>query len=199
MRIIFSTVRAPQDPAFTVESLAMIATGRPCTRPMPVTTPSDGRSPAVALASRPSSMKSLPPSSQSSAIRSRQNSLPAAALLSWYFAVPPLRTLSARESSSSLRDIDVSLSSFENGRAFLGEGGQRLVAVLAGQHFFVADRLQRQSVGERQVDAAVDGTFGGAGRQRTGGGDFRGQPRRRSRELARWNHLGDQPEGQRPG
>ena len=44
--MIFSTVRAPHDPAFTVESLAMIATGRPCTRPMPVTTPSAGRSPA---------------------------------------------------------------------------------------------------------------------------------------------------------
>ena len=43
MRMIFSTVRAPQEPALTVESLAMIATGRPCTRPMPVTTPSAGQ------------------------------------------------------------------------------------------------------------------------------------------------------------
>ena len=52
MRTIFSTVRSPHDPALTVESLAMIATGRPCTRPTPVTTPSAGRSPpgAVALA-----------------------------------------------------------------------------------------------------------------------------------------------------
>ena len=29
MRMIFSTVRAPHEPAFTVESFAMIATGRP--------------------------------------------------------------------------------------------------------------------------------------------------------------------------
>ena len=48
--MIFSTVRAPHDPAFTVESLAIIATGRPCTLPMPVTTPSAGRSPASTLA-----------------------------------------------------------------------------------------------------------------------------------------------------
>ncbi len=79
MRMIFSTVRAPHEPAFTVESFAMMATGRPCTRPTPVTTPSAGRSPATAFASRPSSTKSLPPSSHSKAMRSRQNSFPAAA------------------------------------------------------------------------------------------------------------------------
>ena len=45
-RTIFSTVRAPHDPAFTVGSLAMTHTGRPSTRPTPVTTPSAGRSSA---------------------------------------------------------------------------------------------------------------------------------------------------------
>src|SRR6478609_6856280 len=49
MRMIFSTVRSPHDPALTVESSAMIATGRPCTRTTPVTTPSAGRSPPAAL------------------------------------------------------------------------------------------------------------------------------------------------------
>ena len=43
MRMIFSTVRAPQEPAFTVESLAISATGRPSMVAVPVTTPSAGR------------------------------------------------------------------------------------------------------------------------------------------------------------
>ena len=50
-RTIFSTVRAPHEPAFTVGSLAITHTGRPSIRPTPVTTPSAGRSPASALAS----------------------------------------------------------------------------------------------------------------------------------------------------
>ena len=46
-RTIFSTVRAPHEPALTVGSLAMTHTGRPSMRPTPVTTPSAGRSPAA--------------------------------------------------------------------------------------------------------------------------------------------------------
>ena len=42
-RTIFSTVRAPQEPALTVGSLATTTAGRPSTRPRPVTTPSAGR------------------------------------------------------------------------------------------------------------------------------------------------------------
>ena len=42
-RTIFSTVRAPHDPAFTVGSLATTSTGRPSTVPRPVTTPSAGQ------------------------------------------------------------------------------------------------------------------------------------------------------------
>ena len=41
-RTIFSTVRAPHDPALTVGSLAMTTTARPSTVPRPVTTPSAG-------------------------------------------------------------------------------------------------------------------------------------------------------------
>ena len=48
-RTIFSTVRAPHDPAFTVGSLAITHTGRPSMRPTPVTTPSAGRSSAVVV------------------------------------------------------------------------------------------------------------------------------------------------------
>ena len=81
IRMIFSTVRAPQEPALTVESLAIRQTGRPSMRACPVITPSAGRSPASALASRPSSTnESL---STSSRTRSRANSLPLAALASW--------------------------------------------------------------------------------------------------------------------
>jgi hypothetical protein len=82
MRMIFSTVRAPHEPALTVESLAITATSRPPIAPMPVTTPSAGRSPAMALASSPSSTK---PSalSRRRRRRSRTNSLPCSRALSW--------------------------------------------------------------------------------------------------------------------
>ena len=40
MRRIFSTVFGPHEPALTVGSLAISATGRPSTSPTPVTTPS---------------------------------------------------------------------------------------------------------------------------------------------------------------
>jgi hypothetical protein len=42
IRMIFSTVRAPHEPAFTVESFAISATGRPPMVAVPVTTPSAG-------------------------------------------------------------------------------------------------------------------------------------------------------------
>ena len=50
IRMIFSTVRAPQDPALTVESLAISATGRPPMVAVPVITPSAGRPGSSALA-----------------------------------------------------------------------------------------------------------------------------------------------------
>jgi hypothetical protein len=94
IRMIFSTVRAPHDPALTVESLAITHTERPSTLAVPVTTPSAGRSPATTLANRPSSVND--PSSTSNPIRSRANSLPFSALASWYFGAPPASTRSRR-------------------------------------------------------------------------------------------------------
>jgi hypothetical protein len=69
IRTIFSTVRAPHEPAFTVGSLATSRAGRPSTSARPVTTPSAGRPGLSALASWASSTKL--PSSTSRAIRSR--------------------------------------------------------------------------------------------------------------------------------
>ena len=80
IRMIFSTVRAPQEPALTVESFAISATGRPPTVAVPVITPSAGSPSARTLAKAPSSVKL--PSSTSRAIRSRANSLPWAAAAS---------------------------------------------------------------------------------------------------------------------
>lgn len=69
---LFSQVKAPQEPAFTVKSWAMTATGRPSIAPTPVTTPSADSPLARMLASRPSSTK-LPGSSRM-ASRSRTGS-----------------------------------------------------------------------------------------------------------------------------
>ena len=75
--MIFSTVRAPQDPAFTVESLAIRQIRRPSTLANPVITPSAGSPSASAFANSPSSTND--PSSTSRAMRSRAKSLPLAA------------------------------------------------------------------------------------------------------------------------
>src|SRR6516162_1152421 len=98
IRMIFSTVRAPQDPALTVESLAISATGLPSIVAVPVITPSAGSPSARTLAYRPSSVKL--PSSVSSRIRSRAKSLPAFAADSWYFGAPP-RSMPARTAARS--------------------------------------------------------------------------------------------------
>src|SRR5215470_7936919 len=90
IRIIFSTVRAPHEPALTVESLAIRHTGRPAISAAPVTTPSAGRPSASALAYSPSSTND--PWSTNLAIRSRANSLPRAALAWWYLLAPPPST-----------------------------------------------------------------------------------------------------------
>ena len=81
IRMIFSTVRAPQEPAFTVESLAMIATGRPSMVAVPVMTPSAGSPLASTFANAPSSVKL--PSSTSKPMRSLAKSLPCAAACWW--------------------------------------------------------------------------------------------------------------------
>src|SRR5947209_3503577 len=86
MRMIFSTVLGPHEPALTVGSLAMTLTGRPPIVPLPVTTPSAPRPSSCQLASRPSSTNE--PSSSSRATRSRTGSLPcSAALTRWLLLV----------------------------------------------------------------------------------------------------------------
>src|ERR1700722_2449887 len=97
-RMIFSTVRAPQEPAFTVLSLAIRATGRPSMVAVPVITPSAGSPLARTFANAPSSVKL--PASTSSSIRSRANILPCAAACSWYLAAPPWLTLDLTSASS---------------------------------------------------------------------------------------------------
>ena len=94
MRMIFSTVFGPHEPAFTVGSLAMTATGRPPTVPMPVTTPSAPRPSSSQLASSASSTNE--PSSSSRAMRSRTGSLPcSAAFARWRSGPPAERALDA--------------------------------------------------------------------------------------------------------
>src|SRR5690606_10457930 len=89
IRMIFSTVRAPHEPALTVESFAITQTGRPRMVAIPVITPSAGRPSDNALAKRPSSTND--PGSTRWAIRSRAKSLPFAAFAAWYFSAPPAR------------------------------------------------------------------------------------------------------------
>ena len=72
--MIFSTVLGPQEPALTVGSLAISATGRPAIVPIPVTTPSAPKPSCSQLASSASSMNE--PASSSRATRSRTGSLP---------------------------------------------------------------------------------------------------------------------------
>jgi hypothetical protein len=80
IRMIFSTVLGPQEPALTVGSLAMKATGRPSIVPIPVTTPSAPSPSSSQLASSASSTRE--PSSSSRATRSRTGSFPCSALFS---------------------------------------------------------------------------------------------------------------------
>ena len=72
--MIFSTVFGPQEPAFTVGSLAISATGRPAIVAMPVTTPSAPKPSCSQLASSASSTNES--ASTSRATRSRTGSLP---------------------------------------------------------------------------------------------------------------------------
>ena len=81
-------MRAPHEPAFTVESLAMIATGRPWTRPMPVTTPSAGSSRRRLLARAVlDEVASAGVDEQRDALAAK--SLPVSAFFSWYLGAPP--------------------------------------------------------------------------------------------------------------
>src|SRR5438445_6500145 len=122
IRTIFSTVRAPHDPALTVASLAITATGRPWTSPTPVTTASAGRSPSRAAVSRPSSTKPSA-SSRSRRSRSRTKSFPCSASFWWYLAAPPARARSVAVATSSCIGRSRSDTAAESSP---GSGGQQL-------------------------------------------------------------------------
>jgi hypothetical protein len=74
MRMIFSTVFGPQEPALTVGSFAISATGRPPIVAMPVTTPSAPNPSCSQFASSASSTNES--GSMSRATRSRTGSFP---------------------------------------------------------------------------------------------------------------------------
>src|SRR5918993_1093362 len=98
--MIFSTVLGPQEPAFTVGSLAISATGRPATIAMPVTTPSAPKPSCSQFARSASSVNES--ASTSRATRSRTGSLPWSRDFSWCRSGPPPR---ARSSASFRSDI----------------------------------------------------------------------------------------------
>src|SRR5512146_820942 len=208
MRRIFSTVRLPQLPAFTVESLAITATGRPSMVPMPVTTPSAGSSGSSAFARAPSSMNES--ASRRSASRSRANSFRCSAFFRWYFSAPPFRT---RSSSMAMRWSGVCVSSaiFSLSRAparslsdelrlpLLREGAQRLHAVLRPEAILVHARLEREGLVHREMEPAVDGALGLAQRDRGVAADQLRQRERLVPELGRRRHPRHETPGERLG
>src|SRR5580704_8479087 len=100
MRMIFSTVRGPHEPAFTVGSLAITAHALPCITPIPVTTPSAASSGSSVPASSPSSTNGVPVSN-SREIRSRGINLFWAASLSRWRWGPPARARARRSLTAS--------------------------------------------------------------------------------------------------
>src|SRR5829696_1196952 len=105
MRMIFSTVFGPQDPALTVGSLAISATGRPPIVAMPVTTPSAPKPSCSQLASRASSTKLS--ASTRRATRSRTGSLPCSCDLSRWRCGPPPRARSSACSRSDMAPLNL--------------------------------------------------------------------------------------------
>src|SRR5690606_8233945 len=163
MRMIFSTVRAPQDPAFTVESLAMTQTGRPLMRPIPVTTPSAGRPSARALANSPSSSSTSP--SKRSSNRRRTNSLFCFSSFSWYFGAPPRLILAVCSShflivDSSMVPLLFPLFPPVDRFPFFFEGLQPLQAILGGNQRLIGFGLDHQTGGQIRLHPVIDGKFG---------------------------------------
>src|SRR4051795_3789687 len=85
--MIFSTVFGPQEPALTVGSFAMIATGRPAIVPRPVTTPSAPKPSSSQLARSASSANDS--GSSRRATRSRTGLFPCCSDFSWGRVGPP--------------------------------------------------------------------------------------------------------------
>src|SRR5215210_1532531 len=103
--MIFSTVFGPQEPALTVGSFAISATGRPPSIAMPVTTPSAPKPSCSQLARSASSTNES--GSTSLATRSRTGSFPWSRDFSWWRSGPPPR---ARSSASFRSDMASNVS-----------------------------------------------------------------------------------------
>src|SRR5215217_277293 len=102
-RRIFLIVSGHHDPAFTVASFATTTTGRPCTMPIPVTTPAPGACPSYwSYATRRPSSRKRSPESQRRVTRSRAVSFPCECCFSIFSAPPPSRRRSSSARSSVL-------------------------------------------------------------------------------------------------
>src|SRR5260370_35922132 len=95
---------SPAEPALTVESDALKATGRPSMRPTPVTTASAGNSGFWLSANMPSS-NSILPSSSRSLRRSRAKSFFCSRLRAWYFSAPPFLIRSISDANCSALSV----------------------------------------------------------------------------------------------
>src|SRR5258708_26586190 len=104
MRRFFWTDFSPAEPALTVESDALKATGRPSMRPTPVTTASAGNSGFWLSANMPSS-NSILPSSSRSLRRSRAKSFFCSRLRAWYFSAPPFLMRSISDANCSALSV----------------------------------------------------------------------------------------------
>ena len=206
MRRIFSTVLGPHEPALTVGSLAISATGRPAIVPMPVTTPSAPSPSASQLASSASSVKEPSSSRRADALAHRQLALLPGLLV---VALGPAgvgavegvldvlgvghgrggessRTRSTV--SSSVREASGTLAGVVGARL----GRQRAARAQAGEHHAEAEQQEQQRPVEQRVVVADRprrrGRRGGW-RRRGRRARARGRPRRRrsgrSRRRAR--------------
>src|SRR5687768_1521623 len=159
MRRIFSTVLGPQEPAFTVGSLAISATVRPPIVPMPVTTPSAPRPSASQFASSASSVNE--PGSSSRATRSRTGSLPCSAAFARWRSGPPAYARS-NASSTSLMPGTLALVVGARGQWPLdgvagGLGREGPPGAQAGGHDAAAEQQQDQRPPQqRLLGARVD-------------------------------------------
>ena len=104
--MIFSTVFGPQEPALTVGSLAISATGRPPIVAMPVTTPSAPKPSCSQLASSASSTNESGVDAAARRARARA-ACPARCDFSWWRSGPPPR---ARSSASFRSDMASNVS-----------------------------------------------------------------------------------------
>src|SRR3954462_3301164 len=145
MRMIFSTVLGPHEPALTVGSLAITATGRPPIVPLPVTTPSAPRPSSCQLASRASSTNE--PSSSSRATRSRTGSLPCSAAFARWRSGPPASARSTAVSTSLMWAEAISV--LPVARA----GDERVRTERPAEHALGVARRLEQRV---EVDAGLD-------------------------------------------